>query len=109
MIFIHANREITSFNTTKNVKDEFANKLTASKLIAYNSIMPTKIYDKIKVTGISIAFGSATLTPKSLIELLIFQYESNERRTTKENQTMPHKTTNNKPPHLDDEISKKKT
>ncbi|KEH39143.1 hypothetical protein MTR_2g090435 [Medicago truncatula] len=30
--------------------------------------MPTKIYDEIKVTGISIASGSATLTPKSLIE-----------------------------------------
>jgi len=32
--------------------DESANKLTSSKLIAYNDIMPTKIYDKIKVTGI---------------------------------------------------------
>jgi len=68
MIFIHSNREITSFNTAKNVKDESANKLTASKLIAYNGIMPTKIYDKIKVTGISMVSGSATLTPKSLIE-----------------------------------------
>jgi len=68
MIFIHSNREITSFNTTKNVKDESANKLTTSKLIAYNGIMPTKIYDKIKVTGISMASGSTTLTPKSLIE-----------------------------------------
>jgi len=68
MIFIHSNREITSFNTVKNIKDESANKLTAYKLIAYNGIMPTKIYDKIKVTGISMAFGSATLTPKSLIE-----------------------------------------
>jgi len=29
------------------------NKLTTSKLITYNGIMPTKIYDKIKVTGIS--------------------------------------------------------
>jgi len=55
-------------NTTKNVKDEPANKLTTSKLIAYNDIMPTKIYDKIKVTGISMVSGSATLTPKSLIE-----------------------------------------
>jgi len=68
MIFIHSNREITSFNTAKNVNDESANKLTASKLIAYNDIMPTKIYDKIKVTGISMTSGSATLTPKSLIE-----------------------------------------
>jgi len=68
MIFIHSNREITSFNTAKNVKDESAYKLTASKLIAYNDIMPTKIYDKIKVTGISMASGSATLTLKSLIE-----------------------------------------
>jgi len=68
MIFIHSNREITSFNITKNVKDESANKLTASKLIAYNGIMPTKIYDKIKVTGISMASGSSTLTPKYLIE-----------------------------------------
>jgi len=68
MIFIHSNRDITSFNTAKNVKDESANKLTASKLIAYNGIMPTKIYDKIKVTGISMVFGSATLTLKSLIE-----------------------------------------
>jgi len=68
MIFIHSNREITSFNTAKNVKDESANKLTTSKLIAYSDIMPTKIYDKIKVTGIFMASGSATLTPKSLIE-----------------------------------------
>ncbi|AES64581.1 hypothetical protein MTR_2g027340 [Medicago truncatula] len=68
MIFIHPNREITSFNTAKNVKDESANKLTTSKLIAYNDIMPTKIYDKIKVTGIPMASESATLTPKSLIE-----------------------------------------
>ena len=68
MIFIYSNREITSFNTAKNVKNESANKLIASKLIAYNDIMPTKIYDKIKVTGIFIAFGSTTLTPKSLIE-----------------------------------------
>jgi len=68
MIFIHSNRDITSFNTAKNVKNESANKLTTSKLIAYNGIMPTKIYDNIKVTGISMASGSATLTPKSLIE-----------------------------------------
>jgi hypothetical protein len=53
-IFIHSNRWITLFNTAKNVKDESANKLTASELIAYNGIMPTKIYDKIKVTGILI-------------------------------------------------------
>jgi len=53
MIFINSNRDITSFNTAKNVKDKSANKLTTSKLIAYNDIMPTKIYDKIKVTGIS--------------------------------------------------------
>jgi len=45
MIFIHSKREITSFNTAKNVKDESVNKFTASKLIAYNGIMPTKIYD----------------------------------------------------------------
>ncbi|KEH35194.1 hypothetical protein MTR_3g081510 [Medicago truncatula] len=109
MIFIHSNREITSFNTAKNVKDESANKLTSSKLIAYNGIMPTKIYDEIKVTGISIASGTATLTPKSLIEQLIFQYESNEHYTKTGNQTTPHKTTNNKSPHLDDEITKKKT
>jgi len=68
MIFIHSNRKITSFNTVKNVKDESANKLTVSKLIAYNGIMPTKICDKIKVIGISMASKSATLTPKSLIE-----------------------------------------
>ena len=55
MIFINLNlnRKITSFNSVKNVKDKSANKLTTSKLIAYNDIMPTKIYDKIKVTGIS--------------------------------------------------------
>jgi len=53
MVFIHSNRKITSFNTAKNVNDESANKLTTSKLITYNGIMPTKIYDKIKVTGIS--------------------------------------------------------
>jgi len=68
MIFIHSNREITSFNTAKNVNDESANKLTTSKLIAYNGIMPTKIYDKIKVIEISMASGSATLTLKFLIE-----------------------------------------
>ena len=42
--------------------------IAASKLIAYNDIMPTKIYDKIKMTGISMASGTATLTLKSLIE-----------------------------------------
>jgi len=68
MIFIHLNRDIISFNTAKNVNDESANKLTTSKLITYNVIMPTKIYDKIKVIGISMVFGSATLTLKSLIE-----------------------------------------
>ena len=68
MIFIDSNRKITSFNTAKSVKDESANKLTASKLIAYNGIMPTKLYDKIKVIGIYMASESATLTPKSLIE-----------------------------------------
>lgn len=66
--------------------------------------MPTKIYDEIKVTGISIASGSATLTPKSLIEQSIFQYESNEHRKKTINQT----TTNNKQPHVDHEITKKK-
>ncbi|AET02040.1 transmembrane protein, putative [Medicago truncatula] len=59
MIFIHSNREITSFDTAKNVKDETANKLTASKLIAYNGIMPTKIYDKIKaIEFVAIATNS---------------------------------------------------
>jgi len=42
--FIHSNRWITSFNTAKNVKDESANILTTSKLIACNGIMPAKIY-----------------------------------------------------------------
>jgi len=46
-------RETTSFNIAKNAKDESAIKLTSSKLIAYNDILPTKIYDKLKVTGIS--------------------------------------------------------
>jgi len=46
-------REITSFNTAKNAKDESTIKLTSSKLIAYNDILPTKIYDKLKVTRIS--------------------------------------------------------
>ncbi|AES72976.1 hypothetical protein MTR_3g098370 [Medicago truncatula] len=87
MIFIHSNRDITSFNNAKNVKDESANKLTTSKLIAYNDIMPTKIYDEIKVTGIFVASGSATLTPKYLIEQSIFQYELNEHRTKIGNQT----------------------
>jgi len=33
----------------------------------------------------------------------------NQMNTAKTgNQTTPHKTTNNKPPHLDDEIKKKK-
>jgi len=68
MIFIHSDREITSFNTAKNVKEESANKLTTSKLIAYNGIMPTKLCDKIKMTGISMPPDLATLTPKSLIE-----------------------------------------
>ena len=81
MIFIHLNREITSFNTAKNVKDEFANKLIASKLIAYNDIMPTKIYDKIKVTGVSMASESAKLTPKSLIVNTPSRREIKQRRT----------------------------
>jgi len=91
MTFIHLNREITLFNTVKNVKEESANKLTTSKLIAYNDIIPTKIYDKIKVVGIFMASGT-----NSLIELSIFQYESNEHRRKTGNQTTPHKTTNNK-------------
>jgi len=32
----------------------------------------------------------------------------NEHRKKTTNQTTPHKMTNNKPPHLDDEITKKK-
>jgi len=48
MIFIHSNRDITSFNTAKNVKDESANKLTASKLIAYNGIVLQKYMIKLK-------------------------------------------------------------
>ena len=40
--------------------------------------------------------------------IYLFQYESNEHRTKTENQTTPHKTTNNKPPHFDDEITKEK-
>jgi len=52
IIFIHLNGKITPFNTAKNIKNEYVNKLTTSKLIAYNGIMPTKIYVKIKVTGI---------------------------------------------------------
>jgi len=50
MIFIHSIWE----NTAKNVKNKSANKLTTSKLIAYKGLMATKIYDEIKVTGISI-------------------------------------------------------
>jgi len=90
MILINSNREITTFNTAKNEKDESANKLTASKLITYNGIIPTKIYDKIKVTRISMAFGSATLTPKSLIEQSIFnmnQMNTARRREIKQRRT----------------------
>jgi len=35
-------------NISKNVKDESVNKLTTSKLIAYNGIMPTKYMIKLK-------------------------------------------------------------
>jgi hypothetical protein len=45
------------------------------------------------------ASGSVTLTPKSLIEY----------RMKTGNKTTSRKTTNNKPPHLDDEITKKKS
>jgi len=48
----HGILQITSFNTAKNVRDESANKLIASKLLAYNGMMPIKIYNKIKVIGI---------------------------------------------------------
>jgi len=59
---------IESFNIDKNEKNEFANKLTTSKLIVYNDIMPKTIYDKIKVDGNTHASAYATLMPKSLIE-----------------------------------------
>ena len=90
MIFIHSNQEITSFKTAENVKDESAKKLTTSKLIAYNSIMPTEIYDKIKVTEIFMVSGSATLTLKSLIEQSIFnmnQINTARRREIKQRRT----------------------
>jgi len=38
---------------------------------------------------------------------LIFQDESNEHRNKTGNQTMPHKTTNNTPPHSYGKITKK--
>jgi len=107
MIFIYSNQEITSFNTAKSVNDESANKLTTFKLIAYNSIMPTKIYDKIKVTGISMHPDLQHWRPNLWLNnrsLIWIKWTPQETR----NQTTPHKTTNNKPPHLDDEIKKKK-
>jgi len=57
-------------NIAKNIKDETANKLTASKLIAYNGKMPTNNMIKSKSPEYH-ASGSATLTSKSLIESVI--------------------------------------
>ena len=50
--FLQKQNDIHSFNIDKNVKDESANKLTTSKLIAYNDKMTYKQYDKLKVTEI---------------------------------------------------------
>lgn len=58
-----------SFKIAKNVKDKSVNKFTSFKLIAYNDKMSTNHVSK-----------STMLMFKSLIEYLIFQYESNERR-----------------------------
>jgi len=55
MILINSNRDITLFNSAKNVK--VCEQTHIIKLIAYNDIMHTKIYDKTKVTGISMPPG----------------------------------------------------
>jgi hypothetical protein len=55
------------FNIAKNVNDESANKLTASKSIAYNGKMPTTNNSDRNIY----ASRSAMLMPKSLIESVI--------------------------------------
>ena len=96
MIFIHSNWEITSFNTAKNVNDESANKLTTSKLISYNDIMPSKIYDKIKVTGITWPPGLQRWRPNLWLNNRFFnmnQMNTSWRREIKQRRTR-RRTTN---------------
>jgi len=57
-------------NIAKNIKDKFVNKLTSSKLKTYNNKIPTNNMIKSKSSKSS-CFQSATLTLKSLIELVI--------------------------------------
>jgi hypothetical protein len=109
-LFIHSNWLSTSdTNTAKNVKGESANKLTTLKLIAYNGKMPTN--NMIKFKSLKYPCFQICNVDAKIINWIcnwlmpIFQYELNEHRDKTQNQTS-HKTTNNKTPHLNDEITK---
>ena len=75
-------------NIAKNVKGESANKLTTPKLIAYNGKMPTNNMIKSKSPEYP-CFWICNVDAKIIDWIcdwlkLIFQYEANEHRTTKD-------------------------
>ena len=100
------------FNFAKNVKDESVNKLTASKLIAYNDKMPTT-NNMIKLNSPEYPCFRICNVEAQIIDWIcnwpkiIFREESKEHRNNTGNQITPHKTMTNTTPHLDDEITKK--
>ena len=59
------------FNIAKNINGETTNKLTTSKLIAYNDKIPTNNMINSKSLKYSCDFRSTTSTPKSFIESII--------------------------------------
>ena len=100
-------------NIAKNVKDETANKLTASKLIAYNGKMPTNNMIKSKspeypcfqICNIDVQIIDWICNWLTEADLSI---GTNKHRNTTRNQTTLHKTTNNTTSHSNNEITEKK-
>ena len=98
-------------NIAKNVKGESENKLTTSKLIAYNEKMDTNNTIKCKSPKYPCLWICNIDT--QIIDwicdwlTMIFQYESNEHRNKTWNQTLSHKTTKTTTPHSNNEITKK--
>jgi len=99
-------------NIVKYVKDETANILTTSKLIAYHDKMPTNNMIKSKspeypcfwICNVDVQIIDWICNWLTEVDLSV---GTNEHRNKTRNQITPHKTTNNTTSHLDDEITKK--
>ena len=104
--------EYIRINIAKNVNDEFANKLTAPKLIAYNGKMSTKNMLKFKSPEYS-CFQICNVCVQIIDDYVMTEVDLSiwTKRTPQQtrNQTTPHKTTNNTTPHSGDKITKKNT